>query len=440
MESRRILGLLRRHESRNVTHVDQASGWPIVWDSARGCTVRDVDGRRYLDLTAAFGVAAAGHANPRVVAAARAQAGRLLHGMGDVFPHGPKAELLAELSRVTFGRWPGRRRAKSILTCSGSEAVEAAFKTARLATGRANVIAFEGAYHGLGYGALNATHREHFRSHFHDQLGGFVDFVPFPACETCSCRAGTCVAPGLERRMDALARRRPVGAVIVEPVQARGGIRVPPPGFLRQLRDWCDRNGALLILDEIYTGFGRTGRWFACEREQVVPDLICVGKALTGGFPMGACVGEAGLMDRAWPESQGEAIHTSTFLGHPVGCAMAVAQIREIEARGLPERAEQEGLVLRSQLTRLAEAVRGLRVRPVGIGLMAGLEVRRPDGSPAGDVVVKLMHRLLEEGVLVLPEGDHAEVLGLTPPLVISRAALGRAVGLIGRLLGEVAR
>ena len=128
-----------------------------------------------------------------------------------------------------------------------------------------------------------------------------------------------------------LLRRERIGAILVEPVQARGGINVPPKEFLPMLRRLCDEHGALLILDEIYTGFGRTGKWFACEHSGVVPDLICLGKALTGGFPLSACVGRADLMDAAWPESHGEAIHTSTFLGHPVGCAMALAQIGEIE-------------------------------------------------------------------------------------------------------------
>ncbi len=141
--------------------------------------------------------------------------------------------------------------------------------------------------------------------------------------------------------------------MLVEPIQVRGGMRIPPPGFLPMLRRLCDEHEALLILDEIYTGFGRTGRWFACEHSATVPDLICLGKALTGGFPLSACVGRADLMDAAWPPSSGEAIHTSTFLGHPVGCAMALAQIQEIQARALVRRSAELGKLLLSSLLSL---------------------------------------------------------------------------------------
>src|SRR5262245_45192631 len=189
MNACQVLELLKRFESRNVTFIDPDGSWPVVWERARGTQVWDADGNKYLDLTAAFGVAAAGHANPRVVKAAQRQMAQLPHAMGDVHPHALKAELARELSRITFERWtrqfpksPGRTpiSAKTLFCNSGFEAVEAALKTAILATGRRGVIAFEGAYHGLGYGALNTTHRAHFRSHFRAQLGGFGHFVPFP--------------------------------------------------------------------------------------------------------------------------------------------------------------------------------------------------------------------------------------------------------------------
>ena len=155
--------------------------------------------------------------------------------------------------------------------------MEAALKTALLATGKAGVIAFEGGYHGLGYGALNATHRAHFRAPFRNQLREFGHFVAFPKADE-ALRAAQ-----LETRMRRLFRRERIGAVLVEPIQVRGGINLPPPDFLPMLRRLCDEHHAVLILDEIYTGFGRTGRWFACEHSGTVPDLICLGKALTGG-------------------------------------------------------------------------------------------------------------------------------------------------------------
>ena len=182
---------------------------------------------------------------------------------------------------------------------------------------------------------------------FCSQLREFGHFVPFPKAGQASrlaripAEAASCQA--IEAHIRRLFRRENIGAILVEPIQVRGGINIPPPDFLPMLRRLCDEHQALLILDEIYTGFGRTGKWFACEHSGTVPDVICLGKALTGGFPLSACVGRADLMDAAWPPSSGEAIHTSTFLGHPVGCAMALAQIKEIKAQKLVQRSAELG-------------------------------------------------------------------------------------------------
>ena len=427
MRSKKILALLRAYESRNVVHLEPDGSWPIVWERARDAFVWDADGKKYLDLTAAFGVAAAGHTNRRVVKAGQGQMGRLLHAMGDVHPPARKAELARELSRITFERWTGGLKdGKTIFTNSGFEAVEAALKTAILATGKHGVIAFTGAYHGLGYGALNATHRDFFRKPFQPQLREFAHFVQFPAKA-----ADLAAVDWIIRR---LFRREWLGAILVEPVQARGGINVPPPEFLPLLRKLCDENGALLIADEIYTGFGRTGRWFACEHTGVTPDLICLGKALTGGFPLSACVGRGNLMDAAWPVSRGEAIHTSTFLGHPVGCAMALAQIAEIEKLKLPDRSAQLGDFLLAGLrakiphARFQTAVRGL-------GLMAGVELRRHDGSPATAETFAALKSLLQRGYIFLPEGEFGNVISFTPPLTITKAQLAKAVAALTEVL-----
>jgi 4-aminobutyrate aminotransferase-like enzyme len=414
----RTLDLLERYESRNVTFIDPEGGWPIVWKRASGVHVWDESsGRKYLDLTAAFGVAVAGHANTRVVQAGRRQMGELLHAMGDVHPHALKAELARELSRITFERW-GQGSGKTIFTNSGFEAVEAALKSAFLLTGRARVIAFKGAYHGLGYGALNVTHREHFRSPFRRQLREFATFVDFPASKSELHAALSSVRGALERGR--------FGAVLVEPVQARGGIRVPPAGFLKAVRAACDDHNVPLILDEIYSGFGRTGRWFACEHSHVAPDIICLGKALTGGFPLSACVGRADLMDAAWPASSGEAIHTSTFLGHPVGCAMALANIHEIQRRSLVAAAAEKGAELLSML-RLIRSDK-LRLNARGLGLMAGLEIRTRAGKPASSASLRLIKVLLQRGFIFLPEGEHANVISFTPPLTITSAQLKSSV------------
>jgi 4-aminobutyrate aminotransferase-like enzyme len=201
------------------------------------------------------------------------------------------------------------------------------------------------------------------------------------------------------------------------------------------LRKLCDEHKALLILDEIYTGFGRTGKWFACEHDGVIPDLICLGKALTGGFPLSACVGRADLMDAAWPASTGEAIHTSTFLGHPVGCAMALAQIREIERLKLCERSAELGKFLLSELASIQNSKFKVKNSVRGLGLMAGVELTLSNGRPATKAVLSAIKTLLHRGYIFLPEGEHGNVIGFTPPLTISKAQLAKAVAELKRTL-----
>jgi 4-aminobutyrate aminotransferase-like enzyme len=439
MTTEQTLQCLRDFESQNITFIEADGSWPIVWERARGVHVWDADGKKYLDLTAAFGVAAAGHANPRVVRAGQRQMAKLLHAMGDVHPHALKAKLARELSRITFERWPGGKseirsqksegqtRGKTIFCNSGFEAVEAALKTAMLASRRRGIIAFEGAYHGLGYGALTATHREHFRGPFRSQLGEFGHFAKFPESETDLLE--------LKKALREIFYREKIGAILVEPIQTRGGINVPPQEFLPMLRKICDEHGALLILDEIYTGFGRAGKWFACEHSDAVPDIICLGKALTGGFPMSACVGRADVMDAAWPKSAGEAIHTSTFLGHPVGCAMALAQISEIARLKLCERSARLGNFLLRELKSIRHSKFVISAR--GTGLMAGLELRHADGSPATDESLRVIKAMLRRGFILLPEGEHANVISFTPPLTISEAQLRKALTVLKKVLNE---
>jgi 4-aminobutyrate aminotransferase-like enzyme len=198
----------------------------------------------------------------------------------------------------------------------------------------------------------------------------------------------------------------------------------------------CDEYRGLLILDEIYTGFGRTGKWFACEHTDTIPDLICLGKALTGGFPLSACVGRGDLMDAAWPPSTGEAIHTSTFLGHPVGCAMALAQIAEIERLKLPERAAALGKFLLAELSGLKSLKTKTRISPRGQGLLAGIELTQPNGKPATTTALGAVKSLLQRRYIFLPEGEHANVISFTPPLTITRPQLTQAVAALAEVLG----
>jgi len=415
--SRRLAGELREVESRNVTHV--AEGWPVFWERAAGCNVWDVDGNRYVDLTGAFAVASLGHGRRELVEAMRVQSERLLHGMGDVHPSAVKVECCRALGEVTFGRW-GAGGSRTVLSSSGFEAVETAMKTAMLATGRPGVAAFEGGCHGLGYGALAPTARGKFRDPFREQLPAMVERWPFPV---------TAEELGdLAERLEGTDGGR-IGAVLVEPVQGRGGVVAPPEGFLGLLRSWCDGRGALLVCDEIFTGFHRTGDMFACEREGIVPDLICLGKAMSGGFPISACVGREDVM-KAWPESDGEALHTSTFLGHPVGCAMVVAAIRlHLD----PETGE----AVRRVAAAMERALAGLEdlagVRDVrGRGAMWGVEME--GGARAQQVV----GGMLRGGYLLLAGGEAGEVLSLTPPFVITDEEVGAFGESLRRVVREV--
>ncbi|MFZ2642979.1 MAG: aspartate aminotransferase family protein [Verrucomicrobiia bacterium] len=389
---------LRRHECQNTTFV--SADWPIFWERARDCNIWDADGNRYLDLTAAFGVASVGHNNPHVTAAARRQLGRLAHAMGDVHPNELKVRLAGELSALTFERWSRsigtHDSGKVLFANSGSEAVEAALKTAMLATGKPGVIAFTSAYHGLTYGALDATAWSFFRTPFHPQLPGFTVHV---------APTESAVRAAFDQS------ERGIGAVIVEPILGRGGVVVPPPDFLPMLRRVCDEYGALLIADEIFTGFCRTGRWFAVEHWGVVPDLICVGKAMSNGFPIAACIGRNDVMD-AWPESAGEALHTCTHLGNPLGCAMALAAIGEMKRQKLDERVRQ-----------LQDRLPGR-----GLGFMKGVEL--PDAAACQRVV----QRLLRRGILALGGGERGNVLTLTPPLTLGEKELDFAAKEITKL------
>jgi 4-aminobutyrate aminotransferase-like enzyme len=208
------------------------------------------------------------------------------------------------------------------------------------------------------------------------------------------------------------------------------------------LRALCTEHKSLLILDEIYTGFGRTGKSFACEHSQTVPDIICLGKALTGGFPLSACVGGADVMDRAWPISSGEAIHTSTFLGHPVGCAMALAQLKEIKTRHLVEKSEQLGKGLMHALLNLSRTLssnkRTFTFHVRGQGLLIGMEIRSRNGMPATSLTLTILEELLQRGFILLPEGEHSNVVSFTPPLTVSMKQLVESVQALERSILEV--
>lgn len=400
-KSQQLAAELREYESHNVTYV--AHDWPIFWERAKGTNIWDVDGNRFIDITSAFGVAGLGHTHEPLCEAMQQQASELMHAMGDVHPTKLKIDVCKKLSAMTFERW-GLGIGKTVLSNSGFEAVETALKTAYIATGKAGVVSFKGGYHGLGYGALLGSGVEKFKQPFEAQLAEISHQLNFPVREENLF--------SLEKELSSIAPSK-VGAVLVEPIQGRGGKNVPPSGFLKLLREWCDQNDVVLIFDEIYSGLNRTGKLFACEWEGVYPDLICVGKALSGGYPISACIGKAKVMDQ-WPVSTGEALHTSTFLGNPVGCAMASVALDIHADPALAEDVLKQGDELRVMLSEIKSPwIHEIR----GRGLMIGMEIRSPyTGEPASAEVGKMLGDLLKEGIIMLADGEHGNVLAFTPP------------------------
>ena len=408
-----LLAMLRGSDSRNVTFLSDE--FPVVWESASGATITDVDGNRYIDLTAAFGVANVGHANPRVVAAIAEQASRMTHGMGDVHPTAVKAQLLERLPQILPAGLT-----KTFLATTGSEAVEAALKTAMLATGKHAFASYRNSYHGLSLGALCVTGIEKFRAPFRGAVVETTLSLNYPRAERDDPAAALAVT------RDALSERDDVAAIVIEPMQGRAGEVVPPYGYLSGLRALCDELGIVLIFDEIFTGFGRTGAWFCANHENVSPDIICIGKAMGGGFPISAAVARAEIMD-AWPLSAGEALHTSTYLGNPMGCAAALATIDELTRFALPERAATLGVELGARLETLRGRGSVLDVR--GRGLMWGIEL-----TDAG-VATRVVTQALARGVIVLQAGPQGSAISITPPLVIAPSQLHRALDIVEDLL-----
>jgi 4-aminobutyrate aminotransferase-like enzyme len=396
--SRALAEDLRKYESRGVTYV--AHDFPIFWESARGALVTDVDGNRFIDLTSAFGVATVGHTSDAVADAIAAQSRQLVHGLGDVHPSRVRVELLAKLAALA----PGGLE-KSFLCSSGSEAVDFALKTAYLHTKRHGIVAFEGSYHGLASSALSVTGIDRFRAPFAPFVRDGVTFAAFGSLDT------------VEHAL-----HEGAGTVIVEPIQGRAGVVIPPQGWLRDLRALCDSRGAVLIFDEIYTGFGRTGAMFACEHDAVVPDLLCLGKALAGGVPLAGVIGTSDIMN-AWEPSRGEALHTSTYLGNPLACAAALANLHEIEERRIPSKAAQLGSKLHARL----EPLRALRcVADVrGKGMLWAIELDNAERT------VAVTKEALRRGTIVLPSGVDGNCLTIAPPVTIGEGQLMRAVDLL---------
>lgn len=441
--SRELTDLLADHEcpavsARREARIHGGDSAPIVWHATEGLVVEDADGNRFLDFTAGFGVATVGHGHPEVIAAAHAQLDRMTHAMGDAFPSDRKAELAHRLADLAPG---------SLTRCffgsAGFEAVEAALKTAVITTRRPRILAYDGAYHGLGYGALAVTgYRREFREPFLAQLNPHVIRALYPYCYRCpfgqsypSCELFC--AQQLERQLDHPANgAEGIGAVIIEPIQGRGGVVEAPLPYLQRLRTLTRERGILLIVDEIFTGFGRTGERFAIEAAGVEPDLLVVGKGMTGGFPISAAIGSDHAMS-GWADSAGEAIHTSTFMGNPLGCAMALATIDVLE-NGVRDLVRPRGEQLRAALEQLR--ARHPQIGDIrGRGLMIGVElVSDPiTREPAPQLARQICSSLLQRGIILLPSGVYGNVLSITPPFVVRPEQLDFFIDQLSEVISE---
>lgn len=384
----------RRRTREEATGAPQA---PIVYREGRGANVIDVDDNVYVDLAAGFGALLLGHGSVAVEAARREE---LALALGDVYP----SEVKVRACEAIGALFP-ERGARVMLGLSGADAVTCAMKTAMLATKKPRVVAFEGAYHGLSYAPLAACgYAPSFREPFAAQLGVPVTFAPYPGSIDASLSAVRKALAGGD-----------VGAILVEPILGRGGCIVPPASFLPALRSLADEAGALLVVDEIWTGMGRTGAMLAIDDAGVVPDVLCLGKGLGGGVPISACVGRARVME-AWGEHGGSTIHTGTHFGAPPACAAALATIAEVRARDLAARAREIGDAWMNELRAAGADVRGR-------GLMVGVELGSPERALA------VARALLAKGFIVLTGGS---ALTLSPPLTIAPAllsALSEALG-----------
>lgn len=403
---------------------------PVVVDSARGCWISGTDGREYLDFTTGIGVTSTGHCHPRVVEAAREQAGRVIHAQYTTVLHPPLLELTEKLGEVLP---PGLDSV--FYANSGSEAVEAAVRLARMATGRPNVVVFQGGFHGRTVAAATLTTAgTRFSAGFSPLMGG-VHMAPFPHALRYGWDERTAVDFALQELDHLLVTRtapEDTAALLIEPVLGDGGYLPTPPAFLEGLRERADRHGILLVLDEVQAGVGRTGRFWGHQFADVVPDVLITAKGLASGFPISAIAAPTALMERGWPGSQG-----GTYGGNAVAAAAACATLDVVRDEGLVENARVRGDQLQAGLRLLRQRYPGISdVR--GRGLMQGIEFAREDGSPDAAAALAVQQATTGHGLLTLTCGPAGNVVRLIPALVVSEQEVRTGLERFEAALAEV--
>jgi 4-aminobutyrate aminotransferase len=397
--------------------------YPLVVARGSGAVIEDVDGNRFLDMTAGIAVTAAGHCHPEVVAAIKDQADKLIHMSGTDFYYQPQIDLAQRLAVAA----PGPSAKRVFFTNSGAEALEAAFKLARFHTGRTRVIAFLGAFHGRTYGAMSLSGSKLVHRRGFSPLVPDIHHVPFP--KTCSTgnNGGTCqVIRDIETLMQRVAPPDEIAAIFMEPIQGEGGYHVAPRCCLRAIRDLCDKYKILMVLDEVQCGMGRTGKMYAYEHWDIEPDIVCLAKGIASGMPLGAIVAKDSVMD--WPSGS----HASTFGGNPVSCRASLATLDLLEKEYIAN-ATTQGDRLHRGLLKLGERHKCLR-HPRGLGLMRAVDIVDPTtGQGDHDQREELVMAAFYRGLLLLGCGEFG--LRFCPPLCVTGEQVDTALDILDGVL-----
>jgi 4-aminobutyrate aminotransferase/(S)-3-amino-2-methylpropionate transaminase len=419
-----LKALRERYIPRGVT-----TAHPLVADRAQGAEVWDTEGRRYIDFVGGIGVMNVGHNHPRVMAAVRDQLERVTHTAFQVVTYESYLRLAERLCEVA----PGDGPKKAIFFSTGAEAVENAVKIARAATRRQAVISFTGAFHGRTLLALSLTGTVNPYKQDFGPYAAEVYQTPFPY-EYRGWTSEAAIAQLDELFASVVAPNR-VAAIIIEPVLGEGGFVPAPPAFMQALREITTRHGILLIADEIQTGFGRTGKFFAIEHSGVTPDLMTVAKSIAAGFPLSAVVGRAEVMDAPAPGGLG-----GTYAGNPVACAAGVAVMDIMRDEKLPERAARIGSIIEERM-RSWQAEHDLVGDVRVVGAMAGMELvrDRKTKTPADTETARILGLAREQGLLLLRSGAHHNVIRTLMPLTIPDEQLLEGLDILGTALAEVA-
>jgi 4-aminobutyrate aminotransferase len=402
----------------------------IVAERGEGTYLFDQDGTRYIDFTCGIGVTNTGHCHPKVVEAICKQAGLLLHGQVNIVMHKPMLELVSELRKVVPPSIDG-----FFFSNSGAEAIEGALKLARHATGRPNIIVFQGSFHGRTVGTMSlTTSSTHYREGYQPLMAG-VFVAPYPY----SYRYGWSDEQTTRWCLDELdfllitqTAPEETAAILIEPVLGEGGYVVPPEAFMKGLRERCDQYGILLIVDEVQSGFGRTGRWFAHEHFGITPDIMTVAKGIASGMPLSGVFSRLELMQKWAPGS-----HGGTYGGNAVSTAAGVATIQAMLEEDMPGNAMKRGTQLMTGLRHLQEEYPVIGdVR--GLGLMVGTEFRKPDRTTDKDTTKAVAKACLDRKLMLLTCGPWGNVIRWIPPLIVSSQQIDDALGIFSEALHEV--